>query len=622
MHFDFHTMPGIDGLLSGFDAERFAEKLSESHVEFINFSARCNIGFSYYDTKVGIKYPGLIGDPVADTIAACHKRGIGVSLYINVGLNHEMSVRNHGWCRIDKEGRIYQQDKVNNFFRTMCYNTGYRDYVKSEIRELLEYDVDGIFCDCMVTRPCYCPGCIRKMRELSVDIKDDAAVLAYQDSLVLEMYREIHAIIKERRPEAYVYFNSNFTVPGLHTHAEVECLPSSKHWGSDYFYPAASFARAHYDKLVYMTGRFADCWGDLGGIKPVEAIQSDLYDAMMQGYDFSVGDHLHPVTGLFDETADRVGRVFAEKMLYEKYDEGAKYVSEVGIIVPPEDYRAPEYLIGAARMLCELKIPYSEYTAEDDFSREKLLILPRAIEVTPAFREKIAEHRRRGGKLLFIGEGADMAAALGEDKIISELSEDTSDNAYFLMSGSDMQWAMYKPARKFRCNGARELARYVSGMFNLEFDGLHTYFYRPQGELTELSAAVTDGNTAFVCYDAFEAYASNFLKETKLLVGEAIDSLLPDREILTVGLPSTANVSITKNDSHRIFHLKLTHPAIRNGRGIVEDHAYLDRASISVRGECRVYKLPEYREVPAEIANGRTNFAVESIKGYAAFLLK
>jgi hypothetical protein len=62
MHFDFHTMPGHTKLMQGFDAEAFADKLQENHVKYINFTARCNIGFSYYDTKVGKKYPGLQRD--------------------------------------------------------------------------------------------------------------------------------------------------------------------------------------------------------------------------------------------------------------------------------------------------------------------------------------------------------------------------------------------------------------------------------------------------------------------------------------------------------------------------------------------------------------------------------
>ena len=35
----------------------------------------------------------------------------------------------------------------------------------TEIKEILEMDPDGIFCDCIMTTSCYCPACIKKMNE-------------------------------------------------------------------------------------------------------------------------------------------------------------------------------------------------------------------------------------------------------------------------------------------------------------------------------------------------------------------------------------------------------------------------------------------------------------------------
>jgi len=620
MHFDFHTMPGIDGLLSDFDAEDFAARLADAGVEYINFPARCNIGFSYYNTRIGKKYPGLERDILAEVVKACHSRDIGVSAYINVGLNHELSTENYGWCRIDRQGRVYKEDKVNNFFRTMCLNSDYREYVYSEIRELLEYDVDGIFCDCIVTRECYCPRCVRKMREAGVDMTKNEAVIAFQENVIFnEVYREIKDIVGEGR---YLYLNSNRSFPGIHTHAEVECLPSSQHWGSDFFYPAASFQRTRFDTLVYMTGRFQDCWGDFGGLKPVESMQNDLYDALVMGYGLSISDHLHPVHGLEKEVISRVKTVFDEKKKYEKFNTGTVPLTEVGILAAETDYSAPEYLRGAARMLCELKIPYNTYTPTGDFSSERLMIIPKALKLSEELSVKLRDFCEGGGKLLFMGEGNDIALQLGLTEGVGAIKPDASDNAYFVLPGSDMQWAMYSPSRILESDGATELAGYVSGYFNLEFDGLHTYYYRPQKERTEASAALTNGRCAYIAYDAFDAYASNFLKENKLLVLSAINSLLPDRELLTEGLPSTAIVGLSGNTDSRIVHIKATYPSIRNGRGIVEDHAVIPRAKISLRGRwSRVKRLPELSEIPVSYEGERTVFEALDTVGYASYLV-
>ena len=57
LHFDFHTSPGVEHIFGNFDAEHFADQLTEAHIEYVNLAARCNMGYSYYNTRVGKKYP-------------------------------------------------------------------------------------------------------------------------------------------------------------------------------------------------------------------------------------------------------------------------------------------------------------------------------------------------------------------------------------------------------------------------------------------------------------------------------------------------------------------------------------------------------------------------------------
>ena len=618
MHFDFHTMPGIAGLLSAFDADSFAERLCENHVEFINFTARCNIGFSYYDTAIGTKYPGLERDVLAEVITACHKRGIGVAAYINGGLDHELALHEHGFCKRNKEGSIYLADPKSNFFRMMCFNTPYRDHLYAEIKELLAYDIDGLFVDCMLTKPCYCPACLEKMSALGISADDEAAVWKYQESLVFEVYREIKQMIYK---DIYLYFNSNKSIPGIHTHAEVECLPSSKQWGSDFFYPASSFHRTHFKKRVYMTGRFQDNWGDFGGIKTLEAMQNDLYDAQTSAYDLSISDHLHPIVGLFDEVIDGVGKVFAEKMLYEPYTLGSEYVCDVGVVVDEDDYYSPELLRGVARMLCELKIPFDVYVESDDYFDKKLLIFPKRIDLDETHKERLVRFKENGGKILFCGSGLDVAKECNLDASVEMLGEDSHDNAYYVLDGSDMRWGMYKTSRLMKKRGGKEIAKYAPGLFNRIYDGKHAYFYRPQGEVSDMSAAVSDGDVAYICFDAFLSYATNFLKTTKTLVGKVISTLNEEPLIKCDGLPSTSIVSITQSPTAKVLHVKVTAPTIRNGRGIIEEHTFVPSARISVRGEYKAYVLPDKTPIDVTQNNGRTVIQTKDILGYRAFLL-
>ena len=624
MHFDFHTMPNIEGLFRNFDAVAFAKKLKENHVEYINFTARCNIGFSYYDTKVGKKYPGLQRDMLKEVLDACHVQGIGVTAYLNAGLNHEGMADNPSWCRMDKNGVIYKQDKTDNFFRFCCYNSGYGEHLIEEIKEIASYDIDGIFCDCMKDAPCYCSKCVEKMKREGVDINDSAKVLDFQYQTKMAMVEKIkETALKVAGRELKFFFNSAPWREHLHTHAEVDCLTKSPTWGYDYFYATAPYARTRFEDLVYMSGRFQICWGDFGGIKPLPSMQNDLYDAMMNGYGISFGDHLHPVDGLEDEVIARIGKVFAEKMLYEPFDKDAKVICDTAVLAELDSFRADPYLQGICKMLCELKIPYDICNEYADLSRIKLLVLPKAIELSENLKAKLIRFQKDGGKIVFLGSAVDTGKALGLLDYVEIVGEDNGDNAYFTYGDNGMRWATYYPSRLIVNKHGKEISRYVDKVFNMEYDGRHCYFYRPQGEVTKYSTAVIgDNRTACVCFDLSMAYRHSFLAEQKYLFNDIVNELHLNRLIKVENAPCYATVSVTENALNRIVHVKATYPEIKMGRGIIEEHTYMQSATVSVDGEYKVFLLPSMQEVESVVENGRTFFQTGDFLGYRAFALK
>ena len=101
VHLDFHTMPGVYDVGRDFDPQAFARTLQEAHIEYITVFAKCNLGFAYYPTDVGIVHPGLKTDLLGPMVAACHERGIRIVAYINTGLDHESSVRHREWCKLN-----------------------------------------------------------------------------------------------------------------------------------------------------------------------------------------------------------------------------------------------------------------------------------------------------------------------------------------------------------------------------------------------------------------------------------------------------------------------------------------------------------------------------------------
>ncbi len=625
IHYDFHTSPGIENIFKNFDAEKFADQLSAAHVEYINMAARCNMGFSYYNTKVGKKYPGLGDrDPIKEIIEACHKRGIGVTAYFNVGIDHEMAADNYNWLKINKDGRIYSENKKGNFFRNMCYNSPYRQHFLSQVREVCEYDIDGLFCDCFRLDPCYCPKCMADMAKRGVDANNDAAVLEYQNNVRLEFAEEIKEATGNKRGKIKLYFNGLPIGEGIQTHSEIECLTTASCWGYDFFEHMAAYERTKYEDRVYMSARFQNEWGDFGGVKPLASMQNDLYDAMMNSYAISFGDHLHPVDGFENEVASRIGKVMEEKMLYEPYTENSDNIVEIGVLVNPGMQGALffSFVKGIARMMKELKLTYNVYDEKGGFEETKLLIVGRDMDYTDELKARLCEYVKNGGKIIFAGTGIDVGKDASLLDYVELVGADTSDNAYYTAGDSDMRFAMYMPSRIIKNISGKEKARYVKNVFNHVWDGRQSTFYRPQGELTEYSAAVVNENTACICFDIFTAYIANFLVEHRDMVDSVIRELLPERLIEGTSLPKNTAVALTKTENCTVFHVKATYPAFKADRGIVEEHNYMKSAPVSLKGEYEVYVLPEMTKVDSRIESGRTSFETGDILGYKAFLLK
>ena len=74
MHLDFHTLPNIYDFGARYNADEFAATLKNAHVEYVNLVASCNLGFCYFPTNVGVRYPYMQGDRFGETLRV-HKQG-------------------------------------------------------------------------------------------------------------------------------------------------------------------------------------------------------------------------------------------------------------------------------------------------------------------------------------------------------------------------------------------------------------------------------------------------------------------------------------------------------------------------------------------------------------------
>nr|MBQ4319992.1 hypothetical protein [Clostridia bacterium] len=357
VHLDFHTMPGIYNFNETFDASAFAERLARSHVRYINAFAECNLGFAYFDTKIGVKYPTMKGDMFGDLLRECHKRDIGVTAYFNLGISHESCRRHRDWMKVNKNGNVLWGDRSGTSFRFPCYETGYGDYQYSIISEFLSLypDVDGIFLDCINFYPCYGNECLEAIKAEGGDPTNDADVERHTRESTMRYLHRIKELVGSER-NFICNSQSPWVMRELNSHVEIECLPSGG-WNYDFFTVNAAYGRNIKDKILYMSGRFQDDWGDHGGIRPLVSLENDMLDAQMNALQCSVGDHMHPAENLNEAVYDMIGEVYSNMMKYEKWTDRAKYIADIGIVVSA-DYDG--FFFGgpynaAARILGELK---------------------------------------------------------------------------------------------------------------------------------------------------------------------------------------------------------------------------------------------------------------------------
>lgn len=626
IHIDFHTMPGIYNFNEKWDAAAFADRLEKAHVRYVNAFAECNLGFAYFDTKIGVKYPGMKGDMLGDLIRECHKRDIGVTAYFNLGIDHDACRRHRDWCKVDKEGRVIYGDRTGNNFRHPCYETGYGDYMLGMIKELIELhpSVDGIFLDCINTLPCYGNECLEAIKAAGGDPLNDEDVAKHTYDSVMNFLAKVRKLIGDRnlicngRP----YWEAR----DLNSHIEVECLPGGG-WPYEYFPACAAYARQIKENVLYMSGRFQASWGDFGGLKSQASIENDMFDAQMNAVECSVGDHMHPAEILDETVFDSIGKVYEKIMTYEPWTNKAKYKAEIGILCNPNENFMNGMYHGLVGMLGELKCTFDILNDTMDLSKYNLIIIPEGVRLTDAFKEKVAAHIAAGKPVISTGTGA-----LDEKEDKFALPEwnfkfdcmDTDSQAFYKYDGDQFRYAVYRPGIKmYAGEGAKVIAEYHKAYFNREWDGFHGYYYMPPEKATGHAMAAVNGKVAHIAFNIFDSYNKKCYVAHKELFKKCLNEIgfVPTIE---TDLPSTSRVTLTETEENVLFHVKVTY-ADRRGDGLcIEEHnKYPAGAKVTVKGKfAGAMVVPTKEKVDAVITDDAITLTLPQIDGYMCVALK
>ena len=653
LFFDFHTMPANPDVGKGFDFEAIADRFAEAGVQYVVFPARCNLGTAYYDTKIGIRHPALTYDMLPRFVEACHRRGIKFTAYINGGLSHEEGLRHREWLVMTRNGEIYHEDRLNSFFRMMCYNTGYGDHLAAMAQETVAHcGVDGLFIDCFCTQPCFGAECVEDMRREGVDIDDEEQVADYNLRKQARMARRIAAAARGVKPDLMLYFNGlGFEAQQeIGSYLEFECLPTGG-WGYECLPFGARYLRTLGKPVLNMTGRFHRSWGDFGGIRTEASLEYDCIYGIANGLATTIGDHFHPRGDINRAVADLDTRIYRRLQQLQPWIDGARPVPDIALpmVYPYPGYemsspkRRPEYernydaVRGATRMLCELKQQFDIPSYFSSWESYEVIVLADFVPATDEFRRRIRRHLDKGGRIIasaWAGLDREQRQFAFREWGVDYLRDDALDPAFFNAAPAvaddfpDMPMNFYaKGVEVASHDGVEVLGTVCAPYYSRHWDGEHGFVYLPPDRDTGRPAITCNGQVGYVSHAIFKSYYDAAPIPNRQILKTLLDRLLPRPLLRTPGAPSFARATVMAQPGRRIVYFLAYQPESR-GRGVqmIEEGLVVENQRIMLRADgaayTKAYLAPERTPLEVTMEDGYACVTVPRLQGYAVIVFE
>jgi hypothetical protein len=659
IHLDFHTSEAISNIGGEFDAGAWADQLAAAAVDSITCFARCHHGWIYYETARNPerRHPHLQRNLLVEQIEAAHARNIRAPIYTTVMWDHYTAERHPEWLQLDADGRIRGTPPYEaGFYRWMCLNSPYRDFLKAHVTEICEMApaVDGLFFDIVHAQECSCQFCKAGMLAQGLDPADPQARKAYGVQVLYDFVEDMTRHVRQYSPDGTIFYNGGHIGPlhrpvaDAYSHWELESLPSGG-WGYMHFPLAMRYARTLGKDCLGMTGKFHTSWGDFHSYKNPAALQFECFQMLALGAKCSIGDQLHPTGRLDDATYELIGPVYREVAAKEPWCRGAQPVAEIGVFTPEEftGERLTPQTIGAIRMLQECGYQFDILDAQSDLSVYKLLILPDRIPTAPDLAARLGAFVEAGGSLIasfasgmnaqqtafaLPGLGVTLAGEGGRDaqgKLVRGRHFPRGDYLDYLRPGPQFgrglpaaEYAMYMRGMRVAADaGAEVLAETVQSYFDRTWQHFCSHRQTPSAGEVLGPAVVRRGRMIYIAHPIFAQYHQNAPRWCKQLLTNAIDLLLPE-PLVRHGGPSALLVSVNAQaaEARWVVHLLYYVPE-RRGEDfdVIEDVVPLFDLPVAVRTPgpaTRVRTVPQGEDVPFTSQDGRTAFTLRRLDGH------
>jgi hypothetical protein len=389
--------------------------------------------FAYYNSRVATKAPNLgERDLLAECLAEAEQVGLPLIAYCQVQYDTSSWEAHPEWRMHDAEGKEIRG--------RLCYNSGYVEFIKQLLAELMDYPIAGFHIDMLdfgfqAPYGCWCPQCQRQFRatydqELPRGLTWDEAwdkMLQFRYDSNTRFCQELQTFVRSSRPELSVDFNYHGYPPfsweaGQRPvqHARngdfvtAEGLP----WVFGYNNPSllALFLQATRPEEPFqgVASRSVYNYHDFT-VRPVADMKWETFTYLAYGGMCTFVDKANYEGTLDPLVYARLGEVFGEARQH-RADFGHTPLPEVGLYYSSRtrDWYArteqPKYFAavsGAHHALVQSHIPLGmvmdETVSLAALRRYPVLYVPNAAILSPAEIALFADYAQAGGKLLFTG---------------------------------------------------------------------------------------------------------------------------------------------------------------------------------------------------------------------------
>lgn len=659
VHLDFHTSEAIMGVGSKFDPEEFAEVLEQAKVNSITCFAQCHHGWLYYDSK---KFPERIHPHLTnhnllkEQIEACHQRDIKVPIYITVQWNHYTAIAHPEWMVVTASGRFSGTKPFEpGFYRNLCINTPYRDFLKEMIQEVLQcLPVDGLFFDIVIHNECACKYCIAGMISQGLDPASKKDRQQYAKQTLDQFKLDLTGFVRSLNQDCSVFFNAGHIAPDIraslpaYTHLELESLPSGG-WGYLHFPLTMRYARTLGLDCLSHTGRFHTWWGDFHSFKNTAALEFECFHMLALNAKCLVGDQLHPDGKINRSVYKLIGSVYQQVEQKEPWCKGATAVTDLAILSTEEfdGVQVPPAVAGALRILQEGGHQFDIVDSHSDFSPYRLLILPDHVEVNDQLATKLEQYLAGGSKLiasafsgLDAGKREFKLKSLGVklrhpltrdpngDLVAGKRMERNDYAEYILPKGvlgkglPETEHVMYTKGLEVTATADAEvLIDTIASYFNRSWQHFCSHQHTPSAGKVDYPAVVKCGEVIYFAHPIFTQYHINAPRWCKTFVLNAVDMLLP-QPLLKHNGPSSLITTVNEqsNANRWVVHLLHYIPERRSQDiDVIEDLIPLYSITLSIKipkAVNSVCSVPTQESIDFREHNGRIEFVVPKINGH------